>query len=163
MQTPMPLILMSALTVLSGSSAAAYMPPECAMSSHMAEAKPFVEPHLALSQLTPAEAVRYYRLPAKGTQRRLFLVVRGYLRLCERVIDGRMKPGALSAGDIDRVESVGKRYLAPEERATFQRAAARVRRAALARPPSPCEKALIRAVEGPPPGTLAEPTVRPPH
>lgn len=163
MKTPMPLILMGALTVLSGSSAAAHMPPECAKSHLMAEAKPFVDPHLTLSQLTPAEAARYHRVPAKGTQRRVFLVVRGYLRLCEQVIDGRMKPQALSADDIDRVEAVGKRYLAPAERAIFQRAAARIRRAAFARPPSPCEEALIHAVDGPPPRMLAEPTVRAPH
>ncbi len=150
MKTLMPLILMSAMTILSGSSAVAYMPPECAMSLDLAEAKPFVDPHLVLSQLTPAEATRYYRLPAKGNQRRVFLLVRGYLRLCERVIDGGIKPGSLSAGDIDRVASVGKRYLAPKEQAIFRRAAARLRRAELARPPTPCEKALIRAVDGPP-------------
>ena len=151
----MPVTLLCALTVLTDGAAVAYMPPQCRPAMQMSNAKTFVDPHLMPSQLTSSEAARYRRLPADGRQRRIFLLVHGYLRLCAQIIDGRMKPGAVSADDIELVELVGQHDLVPSERAIFARAAARSRRAALAVPVNRCVRALVHAVDAPPPAPLA--------
>ena len=156
-------ILLCTLTVLAGSIASAYMPPGCRMAFELRDARPFVDPGLAPSQLTAAEAARFHHLPANGMQKKIFLLARGYLRLCQEVIDGRMKSGDLSADDIEWVEAVGAHDLTPPERAIFQRAAARSRRAADTGPVRRCEEALMDAVDAPPPGQPAKSDGKLPH
>ncbi len=103
-------IALCTLTEFASGTASACMPPGCKRAFELRDAQPFVDSHLAPSQLTAAEAARFRHLPANGKQRKVFLLVRRYLRLCEQVIDGKMKPRDVSA---DAVELGGKRHLNP--------------------------------------------------
>lgn len=100
------------------------------MAFELKDARLFVDPNLAHSQLPAADAARKRHLPADGKQRRVLLVVRGYLRLPAQVIDGRVTRDDGSAEDIERIEAVSAHYLAPPKHATIERAAVPCRRAA---------------------------------